>query len=126
MTATVRLPSMTYAVPLRDSARHFDSETARLGLVGVTLHTLQHFTASRLLAVGTHTNAVQGLLAEFCGVVSTSLDATRRDRAPYMTWSHNSCVVILSGSSTCCMTLRELSCGRCSAAFLPGCGARGW
>lgn len=81
MTATVRLPSMTYAVPLRDSARHFDSETARLGLVGVTLHTLQHFTASRLLAVGTHTNVVQGLLAEFCCVVSTSLDATRPDRA---------------------------------------------
>ena len=52
--------------------------------------------------------------------------STKAMKQGYMTWSHNSCVVILSGSSTCCMTLRELSCGRCSAAFLPGCGARGW
>jgi len=45
---------------LRSTLRLGDT---RLGLMGVTLHTLQHFTASRPLAVGTHTNVVQGLLA---------------------------------------------------------------
>lgn len=70
MTATVRLPPMTHAVPLRDSARNFDSKTARLGLVGVTLHTLQHFTASRLLAVGSQTNVAQGLLAHSSYVIT--------------------------------------------------------
>ena len=67
------------------------------------------------------------VMHEHLGWFSAAQGVVFIGRAPGVwTWSDISCVVILSGSSTCCMTLRELSCGRCSAAFLPGCGARGW